>query len=144
MKDFYQGSIYVCNWIRDSVESNKGNPMQIGGTKMMAKKDDNFLSECNNMSCKKLNISKKKKFTIVEGIKLFQIMSSNNTVNLNKSSLWQKIQEQRLIPERTAEQMKRFWNEHENYTVEQWLAKAIHLNLDFSFSLKQIPFPDFV
>mgnify|MGYP002633267574 FL=1 len=71
MKDFYQGSIFVCNWIRDSIEGNKSNPMQIGGTKMIAKKDDNKLSECNNPSCKKLNISKKKKFTIVEGIKLF-------------------------------------------------------------------------
>jgi hypothetical protein len=40
--------------------------------------------------------------------------------------------------------MKKFWTDHENYTVEQWLAKAIHSNLDFSFSLKQIPSPDFV
>jgi hypothetical protein len=103
MKDFYQGSIYVCNWIRDSIDSNKGNPTNIGGTKMLGKKDDNKLSECNNPSSKKLNISKKKKFTIVEGIKLFQIMGSNNTSNLNKSSFWQKIQDQRLIPERTAE-----------------------------------------
>jgi hypothetical protein len=71
MKDFYQGSIYVCNWIRDSIESNKNNPMQIGGAKMMSKRQDHKLSECNNPSSKKLNISKKKKFTIVEGIKLF-------------------------------------------------------------------------
>lgn len=71
MKDFYQGSIYICNWIRDSINSNKANPMEIGGTKMMAKKDDNFLSECVNVASKKLNIGKKKKFTIVEGIKLF-------------------------------------------------------------------------
>jgi len=65
-----------------------------------------------------LNIGKKKKFTIVEGIKLFQIMSTNNTSNLNKTSFWQKIEEQRLIPERTADQMKKFWSEHENYTIE--------------------------
>lgn len=143
MKDFYQGTVYLCGWIRDSIEGNKNNDT-IGGTKMISKKDDHQISECNNPACKKLNISKKKKFTIVEGIKLFQIMGSNNTSNLNKSSFWQKIQDSKLIPERTAEQMKRFWTEHENYTVEQWLAKAIHLNLDFSFSLKQIPSPDFV
>ena len=110
---------------------------------MIEKKDDNFLSECSQQSCKKLNIGKKKKFTIVEGIKLFQIMSSNNTQNLNKTSFWQKIQDQNLIPERTADQMKRFWSEYENFTVEQWLAKAIHTNLDFCFSVKQIPSPDF-
>ena len=71
MKDFYQGSIYICNWIRDAISESKANPMEIGGTKLIQKKDDNFLSEVNNQSCKKLNISKKKKFTIVEGIKLF-------------------------------------------------------------------------
>jgi hypothetical protein len=82
-KDFYQGSIYICSWIRDSINCHNSNPMETGGTKMMAKKEDNFLSECNNISSKKLNIGKKKKFTIVEGIKLFQVMSSNNTQNLN-------------------------------------------------------------
>lgn len=87
-KDFYQGSIYICSWIRDSINCHNSNPMEIGGTKMMAKKEDNFLSECNNISSKKLNIGKKKKFTIVEGIKLFQVMSSNNTQNLNKTSFW--------------------------------------------------------
>lgn len=49
-----------------------------------------------------------------------------------------------MIPERTADQMKRFWSEYENFTVEQWLAKAIHTNLDFCFSVKQIPSPDFI
>ena len=46
MKDFYQGPIYICTWIKDSITKNKVNPMEIGGTKMIAKKDDNFLSEC--------------------------------------------------------------------------------------------------
>ena len=44
-------------------------------------------------SCKQLNIGKKKKFTITEGIKLLQIMNSNNANNLNKNAFWQKIQE---------------------------------------------------
>jgi len=46
MKDFYQGPIYICTWIKDSITKNKVNPMEIGGTKMIAKKDDIFLSEC--------------------------------------------------------------------------------------------------
>jgi|TARA_B110001450_G_C17449780_1_gene411517 hypothetical protein len=47
MKDFYQGSIYICNWIRDAITNNQASPMTIGGTKMIEKKDDNFLSECS-------------------------------------------------------------------------------------------------
>lgn len=78
----------------------------------MAIKEDNLLMECNNQAkCKKLNIGKKKKFTIIEGIQLLTIMNSNNTSNLNKRSFWQNVEEQRYIPERSAEQMKAFWNE---------------------------------
>lgn len=46
---------------------------------MMSKKDDHVLTICQNSGCKRLNISKKKKFTILEGIKLFSLMSSNTT-----------------------------------------------------------------
>jgi hypothetical protein len=45
--------------------------MEIGGNKMIAVKDDSFLINCESDDCKRLNISKKKKFTIVEGLKLF-------------------------------------------------------------------------
>jgi len=38
---------------------------------MIAKKDDYYLVDSKSEKCKKLNISKKKKFTITEGIKLF-------------------------------------------------------------------------
>lgn len=46
---------------------------------MNEKKDDHFLQDNQNENCKKLNIGKKKKFTIVEGIKLFSIINSNAT-----------------------------------------------------------------
>lgn len=32
--------------------------------------------------------------------------------------------------------MRKFWQKYESYTVEQWLVKAIHENLDFSLSVK--------
>lgn len=40
--------------------------------------------------------------------------------------------------------MKKFWTKYEHYTVEQWLVKAIHENVDFSFSIKKIPSSTFV
>ena len=55
-------------------------------------KDDNFLMESQNNS-KQLNIGKKKRFTIVEGVKLLQIMNSNSSQYLSKNSFWQKIQD---------------------------------------------------
>ena len=60
------------------------------GTEMIAKKEEYSIVNGyrDDDSFKKLNISKKKKFTIVEGIKLFEILSSNNTDNLNRTSFW--------------------------------------------------------
>lgn len=111
---------------------------------MLDKREDHLVVQCNSLECKKLNIGKKKKFTIVEGIKLFQIINTNNAHNLGKTSFWVKIQENNLIPERTADQMKKFWTKYEHSTVESWLVKAIHENLDFSLSVKKIPSDSFV
>jgi hypothetical protein len=33
-------------------------------------------------------------------------------------TFWQNIEKSKMIPERTAEQMKKFWNKYEHYTVE--------------------------
>lgn len=49
-----------------------------------------------------------------------------------------------MIPERTPEQLKKFWLSYKDMLPEQWLAQAIHERVDFSFSLQQIPSKDFV
>ena len=61
--------------------------MKLGGNKMIEEKDDNLLFVLSQNYSKKLNINKKRKFTIVEGIKLFQIMSSNSITysHINKT-----------------------------------------------------------
>jgi len=118
MKDFYQGKIYGSSWITKAIEKNKDKPMEIGGNKMIAVKEDSFICQCESTDCKKLNISRKKKFTIVEGLRLFQIMSTNNSETMNKISFWQKIQDNKYIPERAADLMKKFWAKYESYTVE--------------------------
>ena len=92
--------------------------MEIGGAKMIAKKDDHVLTICQNSGCKRLNISKKKKFTILEGIKLFSLMSTSTTAQLHKNQFWQKLQETGVIPERSAESMKKFWLQNKDLTVE--------------------------
>jgi len=88
---------------------------------MLEYKDDHFLTENYKDSAKKLNLGRKKHFTIVEGIMLFKIIVQNHVDNLNKLIFWQNIETNQLLPERTAEQMKKFWHKNENNTVEQWL-----------------------
>ena len=55
---------------------------------MIQLKEDHKLIDNTKDNCRQLNIGKKKQFTIVEGIKLFSVMSSNNTDNLNKMTFW--------------------------------------------------------
>ena len=43
MKDFYQGKIYQSTWITKAIEKNRDKPMEIGGNKMIAVKDDSFI-----------------------------------------------------------------------------------------------------
>jgi hypothetical protein len=70
------------------VTANIKTPEKICGNEMNDKKDDFFLRNNSSGNSQKLNISKKKKFTIVEGIKLFSIINSNASENLNKSTFW--------------------------------------------------------
>jgi len=55
---------------------------------MMSYKDDHFVIEINKKNTRKLNIGKKKAFTISEGIMLFQIMGQNKAENLSKLTFW--------------------------------------------------------
>jgi len=47
-----------------------------------------------------MNIGRKKQFTIIEGIKMFNIINSSNKNNMEKSSFWEKIYNQGMIHER--------------------------------------------
>ena len=73
IRDFYKGQIYGSEWVKDHIQEVETlkNKFEILGNKMLAKKDDYALFENKSDESKKLNISKKKKFTINEGIKLF-------------------------------------------------------------------------
>ena len=70
MKDYYAGMIYQSTWINDAIDKEE-YLNEIGGMKMLQNKDDHLLIQNEKENCKKLNIGKKKQFTIVEGIKLF-------------------------------------------------------------------------
>ena len=74
---------------------------------------------------------------------MFNVMNSSNKSHMEKSSFWEKIYNQGLIPERNPDQLKKFWQLNKEIPTEHWLARAIHNNVDFSFSIKKIPSHDF-
>ena len=73
-KDYYKGSVYICEWIREAIKNNLATPMATVGNKMIEIKDDYLLSVLSQNNGKKLKICEEKEFTIVEGIKMFQII----------------------------------------------------------------------
>lgn len=49
-----------------------------------------------------------------------------------------------LLPERSGDSMKNFWNKISCKTLEQYLIECIHEKVDFCLSFKEIPNQDFV
>ena len=63
---------------------------------------------------------------------------------MQKTQFWQKVADMGKLPERTADQLKKFWLTYKDMTPENWLANAIHEKNDFSFSIHKIPSDDFL
>jgi len=55
---------------------------------------------------RKLNISKKKKYTVIEGMKLYETMTNHRSKANNPFT---KIVSQNILPERTQDSLKNFW-----------------------------------
>ena len=96
MKDFFSGHIYQDSWIYKTIEDHviehgEDDVINIGGNKMLNRKDDHYLILNDRENTQKLNIGKKKQFTIVEGLMLFKIMNTNNSENMNKNKFWDNI-----------------------------------------------------
>lgn len=75
---------------------------------------------------------------------MFDIISSNGHPQLKSVKFWETIQDNQLIPERTAEQMRNFYKTWESHPTEQWLVKAIHKNVEYSLSVPSIPNEEFL
>jgi hypothetical protein len=93
---------------------------------------------------RQLNIGKAKKYTIIEGIRLYETITNQKNLDINNKQFWMKCQNSNILPERSADSMKRFWSNHQYKTLEEYLIECIHDKIDFCFSFKEIPNPDFV
>ena len=71
--EFYVGKIFSSKWIHDSVESGKCLPC-----------DAYFVCFNSAEISRKLNIGKKKKYTVIEGMKLYELLT--NQKNAQTSS----------------------------------------------------------
>lgn len=131
-QNYYKGDIYSSRWIVQSIKEKK-----------CLKKDEFFV--CINVDEKslRLNIGKKKKYTIIEGMKLYETMTNHKNLNINQKQFWLKVQSQDILPERSADWLKNFWTKNQYKTLEEFLIECVHEKIDFCLSFKEIPNPDF-
>ncbi|CDW79166.1 UNKNOWN [Stylonychia lemnae] len=132
-ENFYKGKIYSSKWIMTSIKEKK-----------LQNKEDFFI--CLNLSEKsqQLNISKKKKYTIIEGMKLYEFITNQKNPQVQLKAFWQKIESQFLLPERSPDSLKNFWSKFCHKTLEEYLIECVYEKVDFCFNFKEIPNPDFI
>jgi hypothetical protein len=90
----------------------------------------------------KLNIGKRKKITIVEGMKLYRLLGAAKFQKVSIDT-YKGIERQGILPERSFETMKNFWKEYSAKPLEQYLVEALFNKWDYCLSFKEIPNEEF-
>lgn len=132
-QEYYKGAIYSTKWIIESIKEGK-----------LLKKEDYFMCINVHEKSRRLNIGKKKKYTIIEGIKMFETVGGHKSEQVNTPAFWTKVVNQSIFPERTADSLKNFWKKIEYKQLEQYLIDCVHEKTDFCLSFKRIPNDDFI
>ena len=80
----------------------------------------------------------------MEGIKLYELITNQKSIQTSTSTFWAKVQNQGILPERTADSMRNFWKKNSSKTLEEFLIECIHESTDFCLSFREIPNAEFV
>lgn len=94
------------SWIDDFVKEyeQKEDNMVAGGTEFLKLKDNYLLTDLQTTKHPEpLIIGKKKKFTITEGLKMFEIINSHKKDSINNQSFWAHQENNSFLPARTAD-----------------------------------------
>jgi len=89
-----------------------------------------------------LNIGKRKKITIVEGMMLYKVLGARKFDKVPLET-FKGIEMQRYLPERSVESMRSFWKEFSNKPLEEYLVEAMFFKWDYCLSFKEIPNDEF-
>lgn len=128
---FYAGKLYDEQWLKDSIKIGYLLPCT-----------DYELGINDSPHAMRLNMGKRKKITIVEGMKLYKILGAGKFDKVSIET-YKGIERQGYLPERSVESMRNFWKEYHSKTLEQYLVEAIFYKWDYCLSFKEIPNDEF-
>ena len=94
-------------------------------------------------SALKLNLGKRKRYTVLEGYTLYNLLGAQK---FNKIPIegYKNIERGRHLPERGFESIRNFWKEYGNKTLEVYLVECIFFGYDYCLSFKEFPDPAFI
>jgi hypothetical protein len=78
---FFKGGIYSTKWITDSLKARK-----------LLSKEDFLITLNNDDDSRVLEVPRNAKFTIAEGMKIYEIASQQKEMSLTSTVFWLKIQ----------------------------------------------------
>ena len=123
--------MYDEQWIKDSIAEG-----------VLQRRDVYYLMKNDCDQALKLNISKRKKITIVEGMKLYKTLGAQKFEKVNAET-YKGLERQGYLPERSIDTMKNFWKEYSLKQLEIYLVEAIFYKWDYCLSFKEIPNEEF-
>ena len=81
------------------------------------------------------------KYTITEGIKIFELALANQTThNLARgSAFWLEVERTRIVPNRPGESMRNHWKDSSRKGLEQYLSQEVTKEARYCHAFKHIP-----
>ena len=80
----------------------------------------------------------KVKYTITEGIKIFELALANPE-SASGSSFWLQVQREGILPKRPGESMRNFWKENRLKGLEAYITNAVQDDTRYCHAFKAIP-----
>lgn len=127
--NFFWGDVFSAQWIVDSVQ------------RQQLQDQSNYLAFINNENnIKRLEFDcGKVKYTLREGIKIFELAIANPTSN-SGATFWLKVERENHIVRRTGDSMRAFWKLHRTKGIEKYLEEAsTNPEIRYCHTLKHLP-----
>lgn len=126
--EYFHGDVFLAHWLVESVKEGR------------LLDPENYLAFTNHeKGSKRVDfICNKLKYTITEGIKVFELALANPK-NARGSAFWLKVQRSGVIPVRSGHSMRTFWKLNAMSGLEAFITKSVEDEHRFCHAFKHIP-----
>ncbi len=130
--EFYSGNVYSSDWIEESI---------LAGMLLKDLNTNYLLTRLDRDSgVKQTILSARKRFTIIEGIVMYNKLGSQK-LNKLQPQFWKSLYENEILPGRSIDAMRNFWKDYSDVPLEEFLIEAFKTGKDYCLTYKKVPDP---